>query len=95
MSGFRSVGRNGLQSADFRISPQNDDVSSVISSQYSDDAHATGSAGRNSPHPKLRAAVLGATGVVGPALRAEVGKSSQLRTRRRGRERTLGGQGLS
>ncbi|MHB9151731.1 MAG: aspartate-semialdehyde dehydrogenase [Spirochaetales bacterium] len=65
MSGFRSVGRNGLQSADFRISPQNDDESSAISSPFSGDAAVSSGAGRNSPRPKLKAAVLGATGVVG------------------------------
>lgn len=64
MSGFRSVGRNGLQSADFRISPQNDDESSAISSQHS--GGVSGSAGSDRiPPRKLRAAVLGATGVVG------------------------------
>ena len=52
MSGFRSVGRNGLQSADFRIPPQNDDESSVISSQFSGEASASSGAGRNSPAPQ-------------------------------------------
>ena len=64
MSGFRSVGRNGLQSADFRISPQNDDESSETSSPSSGSAAPAKNAGRG-PERKLRAAVLGATGVVG------------------------------
>ncbi|HWR13134.1 MAG TPA: aspartate-semialdehyde dehydrogenase [Rectinemataceae bacterium] len=35
MSGFRSVGRSGLQSADFRILPQSDDESTAVSSPSS------------------------------------------------------------
>lgn len=64
MSGFRSVGRNGLQSADFRISPQSDDESPLVSSQSSGSAVMPRRAG-GSREGKLRAAVLGATGVVG------------------------------
>ncbi|MFZ3110895.1 MAG: aspartate-semialdehyde dehydrogenase [Rectinemataceae bacterium] len=76
MSGFRSVGRNGLQSADFRIPFQNGDESSAISSPSSGlatnsgfatysggDVARRGAGGR--PEAKLRAAVLGATGIVG------------------------------
>jgi aspartate-semialdehyde dehydrogenase len=57
MSDFRSVGRNGIQNADIRVSPQQNNASRGISSS---DLGSQGRFGR-----KLRAAVLGATGVVG------------------------------
>lgn len=57
MSDFRSVGRNGIQNADIRVSPQQNNASLGISSS------SLGSQGRYGR--KLRAAVLGATGVVG------------------------------
>jgi aspartate-semialdehyde dehydrogenase len=57
MSDFRSVGRNGIQNADIRVSPQQNNASLGISSS---DLGSPGRSGR-----KLRAAVLGATGVVG------------------------------
>ena len=57
MSDFRSVGRNGIQNADIRVSPQQNNASRGISSS---DLGSQGRFGR-----KLRVAVLGATGVVG------------------------------
>ncbi len=57
MSDFRSVGRNGIQNADIRVSPQQNNASRGISPS------GLGSPGRVGR--KLRAAVLGATGVVG------------------------------
>ncbi|MCE1194961.1 aspartate-semialdehyde dehydrogenase [bacterium] len=57
MSDFRSVGRNGIQSADIRVSPHQQDAFRGI-------PPSTGGSPERSGR-KLRAAVLGATGVVG------------------------------
>ncbi len=57
MSDFRSVGRNGNQNADIRVSPHQQNASRGISSTTIGSPERIGR--------KLRAAVLGATGVVG------------------------------
>ena len=57
MSDFRSVGRNGIQNADIRVSPQQNNASRGISPSIMGSLERSGR--------KLRAAVLGATGVVG------------------------------
>ncbi len=57
MSDFRSVGRNGIQNADIRVSPHQQNASRGISSTTIGSPERLGR--------KLRAAVLGATGVVG------------------------------
>lgn len=57
MSDFRSVGRNGIQNADIRVSPQQNNASLGISPSIMGSPERSGR--------KLRAAVLGATGVVG------------------------------
>lgn len=73
MSGFRSVGQGARPIAGFRM-PTHSDLSFGISSNFSEDdaAPAALSGGTSprqgagfSPRPKLKAAVLGATGVVG------------------------------
>lgn len=75
MRGFRSVGRSGIHNADFRISPQSDDESLTVTPTSSGIANNSGSVTNSDgvtnsddamrPEPRLRVAVLGATGVVG------------------------------